>query len=235
MSYLLRRVNTSDGRKTAWVNDRRVSGEVLRSLSDMLVELHGQHDDRGLLNARGHRTILDDFGGLHRQIEGAREAWSRRRDAAKALAGAEAALERMRAEEDFLRHAVAELEKLDPEPGEEEVLDTRRRLMQGAERIAADVARAHAALGLDGAEGSMGDALRWLEGAAEKAEGGLDDPIAALGRALDQLGEAASGVERCLEDLSVRSRRTREPARNGSSRSAGWRASMVSCRMTLRP
>ncbi|MFA5539439.1 MAG: AAA family ATPase, partial [Gemmobacter sp.] len=60
---LLRRVNTAEGRKTAWVNDRRVTGEVLRALSDRLVELHGQHDDRGLLNPRGHRQLLDAFAG----------------------------------------------------------------------------------------------------------------------------------------------------------------------------
>ena len=61
---ILRRINTADGRKTAWVNDRRVTGEVLRDLSDALVELHGQHDDRGLLNPRGHRQLLDAFAGL---------------------------------------------------------------------------------------------------------------------------------------------------------------------------
>ena len=61
---ILRRVNAADGRKTGWVNDRRVSGEVLRALSDALVELHGQHDDRGLLNPRGHRMLLDAFGAL---------------------------------------------------------------------------------------------------------------------------------------------------------------------------
>ena len=68
---ILRRVNARDGRKTSFVNDRRVSGEVLRALSDTLVELHGQHDDRGLLNPRGHRQLLDAFGGLGR-------AWRRR-------------------------------------------------------------------------------------------------------------------------------------------------------------
>ncbi|OWJ94397.1 AAA family ATPase, partial [Paracoccus yeei] len=61
---ILRRVNATDGRKTAWINDRRASGELLRSLSETLVELHGQHDDRGLLNPRGHRLLLDAFAGL---------------------------------------------------------------------------------------------------------------------------------------------------------------------------
>mgnify|MGYP000565755000 CR=1 FL=1 len=70
---ILRRVNTADGRKTAYINDRRVSGEVLRELSDTLVELHGQHDDRGLLNPRGHRNLLDDFAGV--DLTAARAAW----------------------------------------------------------------------------------------------------------------------------------------------------------------
>src|SRR6056297_623993 len=69
---ILRRVNARDGRKTAWVNDRRVSGEVLRRLSATLVELHGQHDDRGLLDPRGHRDMLDTFGGLGAQRDAVR-------------------------------------------------------------------------------------------------------------------------------------------------------------------
>jgi len=63
-ALILRRVNSADGRKTAWVNDRRVSGEVLRQLSDVLVELHGQQDDRGLLDPKGHRDLLDAYGDL---------------------------------------------------------------------------------------------------------------------------------------------------------------------------
>ena len=73
---ILRRVNSTDGRKTAWVNDRRVSGEVLRALSEHLVELHGQHDDRGLLNPRGHRDLLD-AGSLAQEFSVPRERVSR--------------------------------------------------------------------------------------------------------------------------------------------------------------
>ena len=196
---ILRRVNSADGRKTAWVNDRRVSGEVLRDLSDHLVELHGQHDDRGLLNPRGHRALLDAFAGL--DLSALRSAWAAQRSARSALAEAEAVLARAAAEEDFLRHAVAELDKLNPEPGEEATLDARRRLMQGAGRIRDDVAKALAALSEDGAEGRMRDALRWLEGAADKAEGRLDAPLEALARALIELGEAQGGVEHALEAL----------------------------------
>lgn len=199
---ILRRVNTRDGRKTAWVNDRRCSGEVLRQLSDTLVELHGQHDDRGLLNPRGHRDLLDAYGGLEAQRAKVRAAWRSMAAARKALDMAQAALEEVRAEEEFLRHAVGELDALDPQPGEDEALDARRRLMQQAEKIREDIARAHAILGLDGAEGAAGDALRWLEGVADQAEGQLDKPIAAIGRAMVELDEAAQGVAQCLEGLT---------------------------------
>ncbi|MCQ0971707.1 DNA repair protein RecN [Paracoccus sp. TK19116] len=196
---ILRRVNGGDGRKTGWVNDRRVSGEVLRTLAETLVELHGQHDDRGLLNPRGHRLLLDAFARIDTQP--ARAAWAARRAAATRLAEAEETLEAARKEEDFLRHAVQELDTLDPQLGEEAELDTRRRGMQAAARIREDVARALSLLGPEGAEGAMLDANRWLEGASDRAEGRLDQPIEALSRALIELGEASSGVEAALDAM----------------------------------
>lgn len=196
---ILRRVTHADGRKTAFVNDRRVGAEVLRDLGDTLVELHGQQDDRGLLNPRGHRQLLDEFAGV--DVGPVRAAWAAQRQARDALYAAEAAIARAKVEEEYLRHAVAELDKLNPSPGEEADLDARRRLMQGAARIREDIARAHAALSEDGAEGRMRDAARWLDGAAEKAEGRLDEPLAALNRAAIELAEAAAGVEACLEAL----------------------------------
>lgn len=195
---ILRRVNTADGRKTAWVNDRRCSGEVLRALSETLVELHGQHDDRGLLNPRGHRAMLDLFAGLD---GGAlRKAWRKLAEAGKAVDAAETRIASVREEEEFLRHSVSELDALDPQPGEDASLDADRRRMQNAERIRDDVARAHALL-TEGAESAMGDAIRWLDGAGEHAGDALEAPIAALGRAMVELGEAQDGVERCLNGL----------------------------------
>ncbi|MFN4159893.1 MAG: DNA repair protein RecN [Gemmobacter sp.] len=193
---ILRRVNAADGRKSAWVNDRRASGDVLRALSETLVELHGQHDDRGLLNPRGHRALLDAFAAS--DLTAVRAAWTAMGRARRALAEAEATLAAARAEEDFLRHAVAELDKLAPDPGEDATLDARRRAMQGAARIRGDIARAAAALGEEGAERLMADAARWLEGVSDRAEGGLEAPLAALGRALIELSEAQAGIEGCL-------------------------------------
>lgn len=199
---ILRRVNSRDGRKTAWVNDRRCSGEVLRRLSDTLLELHGQHDDRGLLDPKGHRLLLDEYAGHADQLAGLRDTWWDLRNAKRAHDAAVAALEEVRKEEDFLRHAVAELDALAPEPGEEEELDRRRRLMQAAARIREDIARAHGVLGGEGAEGAMGDALRWLEGVSDKAEGTLDAPIDAVGRAMGEVADAVAAIETALEQLA---------------------------------
>lgn len=197
---VLRRVNTADGRKTAWVNDRRCSGEVLRRLSETLVELHGQHDDRGLLNPRGHRALLDAFANVPDLLNDTRKTWSAMAKARKSVAATRAALDAIRAEEEFLRHAVAELDKLSPEPGEDEALDARRRQMQGAERIRGDIARAYALLS-EGAEGAMGDAQRWLEGVEGGDDVGLVAPLAALSRAMIELGDAQDGVARILDGL----------------------------------
>lgn len=196
-TLILRRVNMADGRKSAWVNDRRVTSEVLRDLSETLVELHGQHDDRGLLNPRGHRQVLDDYARL--DLTALRAAWARRATATRALDAAQETLIKAQTDEDYLRHAVAELSKLAPTPGEEAELDIRRRKMQGAEKIRADIQRAHAAH--DAADVGLRDALRWLDGAQSHAEGGLTGPMAALNRALIEISEAQAGVEACLAAL----------------------------------
>ena len=198
---VLRRINTPEGRKTAWVNDRRASGEVLRRISETLVELHGQHDDRGLLDPRGHRRLLDAFAGTAAALAQTRAAWTARSAAARRLANAEAALDAARAEEDYLRHAVDELDTLNPEPGEDATLDTRRRQMQAAERVRGDIGRALQALGSEGAEGLILDAARRLDAAAEAVEGALDAASSALERAAHELAEAEQGVAQVLDAL----------------------------------
>ncbi len=197
---ILRRVNTAEGRKTAWVNDRRCSGEVLRALSETLLELHGQHDDRGLLNPRGHRPMLDTYAELAPLLEVTRSTWTAAGRARKTVEAARAALQAIREEEDFLRHSVAELDKLDPQPGEDAELDASRRQMQGAERIRGDVSRALSLLN-DGAEVAMSEAQSWLEGAADDETADLSSSLAALSRATIELGEAQDGVARVLEGL----------------------------------
>ncbi len=207
---LLRRVNGSDGRKTAWINGVRAPGETLRRLSETLVELHGQHDDRGLLNPRGHRQLLDAYAGAEEAMAAVRAAWRARAAAAKALDAARASLAAIREEEEFLRHSVQELDAMDPRPGEDAALDSRRRLMQAAGRLLEDVGRAADAIGMKGAEGSASDAMRWLSGVADRADGRLDAPLAALERAIEALDEAGRGVADAADALTFDDRELEE-------------------------
>ncbi len=196
---MLRRTNSPDGRKIAYVNDRRCTGEVLRRLSDCLVELHGQHDDRGLLNAKGHRALLDAYAG--HDMGDIRQAWRRVSVLQKQIEAGQAALALAERDADYLRHSVLELEELKPEVGEDSTLDTHRRLMQAGARIREDITKAATALGPDGAEGMMNDANRWLQEVADQAEGKLDTTLADLSRAMNELAEAQRGVDDCLSDL----------------------------------
>lgn len=198
----LRRVASSNGRSRAFINDQRVSADLLRAVGEALVEVHGQQDDRGLLNVRGHRALLDQFAGAEAEAVATRAAFRDWRAAEGALAQARANAEAAAKDRDYLEHAAKELATLAPEVGEDAALDAKRRLMQAAERIREEVAAAATALGPDGAEGAASDAMRRLDDAAPNAEGRLDRAIDALGRAVEALGEASSDVEAALEGLS---------------------------------
>ena len=75
---ILRRIQTKDGRTRAFVNDQLVSVGLLRTIGDTLIEIHGQHDERGLLDETGHRTLLDAYGSLERSLRVVRETWARK-------------------------------------------------------------------------------------------------------------------------------------------------------------
>ena len=198
---ILRRINGREGRKTAWINDRRVSGELLRKLSEHLVELHGQHDDRGLLNAKGHRNLLDEYGQYGALKAAVAKAWGEKERARKAVELESEAVTELRREEEFLRHAVAELSALDPKPGEADALDAKRRLMQASTRVRADVSKAHHALGREGAEALLDDAQRWLQEAAAQLNDELDAPIDSLSRVMNDLQDTLNEVEACLDAI----------------------------------
>ena len=198
---ILRRINGREGRKTAWINDRRVSGELLRKLSEHLVELHGQHDDRGLLNAKGHRNLLDEYGQYGALKAAVAKAWGEKERARKAVELESEAVTELRREEEFLRHAVAELSALDPKPGEADALDAKRRLMQASTRVRADVSKAHHALGREGAEALLDDAQRWLQEAAARLNDELDAPLDSLSRVMNDLQDTLNEVEACLDAI----------------------------------
>ena len=198
---VIRRIAAESGPSRAFVNDQRVSADALRRVGDVLVEVHGQHDDRGLLDPKAHRGLLDAFATDDAALDQVRERWRASEEARRALDAARHRIAKAAEDADFLRHAVAELGKLAPEPGEDDRLDAERRLMQVAARIGDEVAKAAQALSGEGAEGLMAGALSRLTHAAERAEGRLEAAIEALDRAMIELGEAQSAVEDALETL----------------------------------
>ncbi len=199
---ILRRVQTKDGRSRAFINDQPVSVGLLRQVGDMLVEVHGQHDERGLLDASGHRAMLDAFGGFEKQVADLRSLWNAASAAREALAAHEALLARAKAEQDYLTHVVGELDELQPQPGEETTLAEERTLMMHSEKIAGDLAEAEEALSGDGGlDARLTVALRRLARAAEQAGGRLDAAIAALDRTLTEAAEARDQIAQAMRAL----------------------------------
>ncbi len=193
---ILRRVQLADGRTRAFVNDQAASVQVLRAIGAALVEIHGQHADRALVEPEAHRALLDAFGGLTKEADAVRAAWKGWREARKAVEEAQARLAKARADGDFLRHAVEELSKLRPEQGEEAQLAERRQAMMASEKIAADLAEAMDALsGPTSAVPSLGAAWRRLERRAAQAPTLVEPIVKAFGEALDRIEDARAAVE----------------------------------------
>src|SRR5215468_1030929 len=199
---VLRRVLAADGRSRAFVNDQPASVGLLRELGEMLVEIEGQFAQRGLLDASTHREALDAFGGhgAERQtMQGAWRAWQEVRVAREA---AEERLTTARREEDYLRHALGELDALKPERGEEQRLSASRAFLQQREKLGEALEAALLELAGDrGAERAVGTALRPLERLREKVGERLDPAVGALERAASELREAIAQVETALREL----------------------------------
>src|SRR5246127_1290843 len=136
---ILRRVQLADGRTRAFINDQSISVQTLKAVGAALVEIHGQHDERALVDASTHRRLLDAFGGHENDVAAVESLWEARRTAATELEEHRASVERAAREADYLRHASAELRQLSPKDGEETALAERRTTMMQGEKISADL------------------------------------------------------------------------------------------------
>ncbi len=184
----------------AFVNDQSVSVALLRELARSLVELHGQHDDRGLVNARGHRALLDRYARA--DVSDVAAAWDKWRAAETALADAHARLAAASAEQDLLIAHLAELAQLAPEVGEEAELAGQRASMQKGERLSGDLAELqHLWTGSDSALASLRSAARRLDRIAHEHPL-LAEALEALDRAVIEAGEAEDKLEKAAEALS---------------------------------
>src|SRR5512139_1329708 len=196
---ILRRVQLSDGRTRAFVNDQPVSVQVLKQLGSALVEIHGQHDERALTDAATHRRLLDAFGGLEDQASKVETLWQARREARSAADSHRAEVERAKREGDWLRHAVDELNKLSSQRGEETALAERRTFMMQAEKVAEDLRDAHEVIaGANSSVPALSGVIRRLERRTQQAPGLIEPAVKALDSALSALDETRAQLEAAL-------------------------------------
>ncbi|MBB4249781.1 DNA repair protein RecN [Rhizobium sp. BK008] len=196
---IFRRQQSADGRTKAYVNDQPVSVQLMRQAGQMLVEIHGQHDDRALVDTNAHRTLLDAFAGLTDEVSEVSRLYRLWRDSERTLKKHREKVESAAREADYLRSSVEELEKLSPQDGEEEELADRRQKMMKAERIAGDIAEASEFLnGNASPVPHIASLVRRLERKSHEAPGLLEDTVALLDAALDQLSNAQMEVEAAL-------------------------------------
>jgi DNA repair protein RecN (Recombination protein N) len=199
---LLRRVLGSDGRSRAFVNDQAASAGLLRQLADALIEIQGQFDQRGLMDPATHRELLDAYGRLQPEARALRGLWRAWQDA---LAEREAAARRFseaQRDEIFLRHAVEELDALDPRPGEEAELGEKRNRLMHREKLVEGLNAAQAEV--DGkAEPALGRALRALERIAPTAGAALTPALEALQRATAEAEEALAELNSFASEIEL--------------------------------
>jgi DNA repair protein RecN (Recombination protein N) len=196
---ILRRLQMSDGRTRSFVNDQPVSAQALRAIGNSLVEIHGQHDDRALVDPSVHRQLIDAFGGLVPECEAVRAAHSAWREAEAAHAQEQARVEKVRREADYLRHAFAELSKLAPRAGEEAELAERRILMMQSEKVSAELRDAYDAVAGDASPlAPLSQVLRRLERRQGQAPDLIAPTIAALDAALSAFDAAGQALDEAL-------------------------------------
>jgi len=198
---ILRRVQMADGRTRAFVNDQPVSLQTLRAIARELVEIHGQHDDRALVNPNTHRHLIDAYGGLGGEVAAVRAAHEALQASRADLAHEQEAVEKIRKEADYLRHADAELSKLAACAGEETTLAERRTIMMQAEKVTAEIRDAYEAVaGQGSAVPVLASVLRRLERRRQQAPELIGPATSALDAALNALDAAGTALDQALRD-----------------------------------
>ena len=199
---ILRRVQSKDGRSRAFINDAPVSVNLLKTIGSALVEIHGQNESQSLTDGPVQLSLLDSYAGHGDKVDALKQKYNHLKECEEQLELYKNASERAVAEEDFLRHALEELEKIDPKEGEEESLSEERTLLMNSEKIAGYIAEALVLMEGDKAlQSALNGALRQLEKVSDQAAGRLDTTITALERAVIEADEAQTQLLEASRDL----------------------------------
>ena len=206
----LRRRVTSDGRSKAYINDVPVGVKLLADIGSVILEVHGQHDGRGLLDPTTHIEMLDDFGGYKEKLAEVAETFEVRQDTAERLAVLVEKRDKAAEDREYLTYAIAELDRLDPQAGEDADLAARRKFLQGAEAALTELKAAQDALGEDGAfEQRLASALSGIERVQNKIGDSiaesvrLNTAVQALEKALLETEEARSAVSHAADAFNI--------------------------------
>ena len=200
----LRRTLNRDGRSRAYVNDQAVSVKLLAQIGGLLLEVHGQHDGRGLLDSTTHITLLDQFGGHDATLKAVKAAYSDLQNSQNALDELLTLQSKAGDDRDFLTHAIAELDRLDPRQGEDAELAQQRKFLQGAEGALTELTAARQALGEDGAfEDRLSTALSGIDRLRAKFENTESAPAKALETAAQALERAMLETQDAREAVNL--------------------------------
>jgi len=214
-SLILRRVVTKDGRSKAFINDAPVSVQLLKETGANLIEIHGQFDTQGLLDPSSHTGVLDIFAGTTQDAQAVARSWQAWRDAVDKLDDARANIEATRLQEEYLRYTVAELDKLAPQKGEEEILADKRQRLLNREKLAEGFEQAQEILthddGLQSLIGRLeatleklslkaGSQIAPLQESLTRAKGEIDD----LSWQMDRILSGADSADDNLADIEER-------------------------------
>ena len=196
---IMRRRQSADGRTRGTVNDTPASATLMRQIGGLLVEIHGQHDDRALVDPEAHRELLDSHGGLGKQVDAVRIAYDRLHEAESELRRHRARIAEAAREGEYLRASVEELTELNPQEGEEDELAEERTRMMRFEKIATDLTDADETLsGHASPMPILSSLVRRLERKVEEHPGMLEDVVASLDTCINALSDAQAGVENAL-------------------------------------
>lgn len=196
---ILRRVQLADGRTRAFINDQAISVQTLKAVGAALVEIHGQHDERALVDAATHRRLLDAFAGLEKDVAAVEALWDARRAANTELEEHRAGMERAAREADYLRHASDELKQLAPKDGEETSLASRRTTMMQGEKIASDLREAQEVVGGHNSPvAALSAAVRRLERRGVNSPALVEPAVKAIDIAINALEEADQHLQAAL-------------------------------------
>lgn len=198
---ILRRIQKKDGKTRAFINDAPVSVGLMKQIGSQLVEIHGQHDDRAMLDAATHRNLLDAHAGLEAQVALTGNAWRAWKEAEGKLDQLKAEVEEAQREADYLRSSSEELKLLAPESGEENKLADQRQKMMKVEQVATDLAEANETLSGNGSPvTTISNLARRLERKREQAPELIDETLEHLDIALNALYAAQNSLETAFHE-----------------------------------